>query len=595
MTGPTPLRFGQIPIGTTIPQTLLVSNYATAGSPAANLSFVLSGAGAAGYTVTPAIYANLASGVGASTRETLTFAPTETKQYPATLSIVTFDPVCTPLPPPMTISGTGTNGKVAVAPASIAFGSDTTDLKGRVNCGQQGPAHTFTVSNLGNQAFNITGLTLGLGSASPYQISGATLPAAVPIGGSVILTVTPNAIPQNVANPSDAAPFTDTLTVTTDATADPPHVVNLVMQAQGAVILSTPITTNWPFGTIYFGQIGTFTNSITNSGNSGVTIGIGGLMHPGIFGLQNSRVKASGGNPPTGVVTSIVGTFTPPASNGSWTDQGTLVVSADQALCEPLPMQWNNAMITMSGASNSNAAVTLSGSLVFPTTECGSSAPPAQTVTLTNATNVAYPYTLAFSSGGKYFSTTPAPDAGTPDGGAGVVPATGSAQILVTPQTVTPGQGVLAGSAPYTDELLINVETNPPTQFTVPIQWALSGAVLSLPTGYTRTDAMGRAYYPADGTGDFTLPILNTGTESVSLTYGIQPTGAFSVSPTPTPIIPASPSPNPTAPVLTAGSGDPSCSALMLTVGSAEFFYDGPVCQPLPQSVLVESCSGTLP
>jgi hypothetical protein len=140
------------------------------------------------------------------------------------------------------------------------------------------------------------------------------------------------------------------------------------------------------------------------------------------------------------------------------------------------------------------------------------------------------------------------------------------------------------------------VETKPPTQFTVPIQWALSGAVLSLPTGHTRTDGMGHAYYPADGTGDFTLPILNTGTESVSLTYGIQPTGAFSISPTPTPIIPASPSSNPTAPVLTAGSGNPSCSAspLMWTVGSAEFFYDGPVCQPLPPSVVVESCSGTL-
>jgi hypothetical protein len=598
VTGPTPLRYGQIPIGTSIDQKFLVTNYATAGSPAANLTFQLSGAGASGYTVTPMIYANLASGVGASTRETLTFQPTAAMSYPATLTIVTSDHLCTPLPPPMTISGTGTNGSVSLSTQSMAFGSDPNDTAGLVNCGMQGPAHTFTVSNIGNQTFDIKALTLGKGSSSPFQVSGAgTLPAALPIGGSVTLTVTPSAIPQSVANPSDTTLFADTLTITTDASGDTPHVVSLVMQARGAVILNTmpAFATNWPFGTINFGSIGTLTSSITNAGNSGVTIGLTGLMHPGIFGLQNPKTKVPGGNAPTGIVTNIVGTFTPSASDGMWSDQGSLVVIADQTLCAPLPMQWNSPTITMSGASNSTPSITSSGNLVFPTTECGSPAPPAQTVTLTNATNVSYPFTLAFSSGGKYYTTTPAVDGGTPDGGAGMVPANGSAQILVTPQAVTPGPGVLAGTAPYADELLVTVATNPATHFAIPISWALSGAVLSLPSGHTRTDAMGHAYYPADSMNDFTLPILNTGNESVTLTVTSQPTGAFSLSSTTIP-----PGSSPTTPVLTAAAGTtPMCSAspMVLTVGSLGFgpASSGAVCQPLPTSVIVEGCDGALP
>jgi hypothetical protein len=600
MTGPTPLRFGQIPIGTTIPQTLLVTNYATAGSPAANLTFSITSTedgGASAYSVVPPTTANLASGVGASARETVTFAPTAAMPYDATLSIVTDDKVCTPLPAPIPISGTGTNGLVAVSTQSIAFGTDTTDtIAGLVNCGAQGPAHTFTVTNRGNQAFNITGLALGLGSASPYQVSGATLPAALAIGDSVTLTVTPGAIPQNVADPADPTPFKDTLTITTDATGDTPHTVSLLMQARGAVIKDTPITTNWPFGTISFGSIGTFPNSISNSGNSGVTIRIAGLSYPRIFGLQSAATKVPGATTPT----SVVGTFTPSASDGTWSDKGQLVVTADQALCEPLPMQWNSPMVTMSGASDSTPAVTYSGSLVFPTTECGNSAPPAQTITLTNASNVAYPYTLSFSSGGKFYSTTPTEDAGGPDGGAGTVPASGSAQILVTPHTVTPGPSVLAGSTPYADELLVTVETNPPTQFAIPISWSLSGAVLSLPPGFTRTDkATNQIYYPADSTGALALPLLNTGTEPVSITYSSQPTGAFSISPMPPIVInPGTSTSAPTALSLVAGSTDPSCTASPFapTVGSASLFIvSGAVCQPLPGPVVVESCSGTFP
>jgi hypothetical protein len=267
--------------------------------------------------VTPGAASNVAPGAD-SPNQTVTFAPTASGAYPATLAIVTGDPVCTPLPPPIALSGSGTQGKVVVSEAALAFGTDPSDAKGLVDCGTAGPARTFTIGNLGNQAFRVTSLALGLGAASPYAVSaGGALPVNVPIGGAVAVSVTPAAIPASVPNPNDATPFTDTLTVTTDAALDAPHRVTLTMQARGAVVADTPLAPSWTFGTVGYGSIGTFTSTLRNDGNAPVSVALEGLAQPAVFGVQSSPVQAAGGG-----VTAIVGQFTPPASSGAWTDRG---------------------------------------------------------------------------------------------------------------------------------------------------------------------------------------------------------------------------------------------------------------------------------
>jgi hypothetical protein len=568
-----PVRFGQVPINTTLPQGITISNNANLGSPGANVSFALVGTGAAGY-VAPAAASNVAPGKSAA--GTLTFAPTSSGPYPATLGIVTSDPLCTPLPTPLTLSGTGTQGAVSLSATSFAFGTDANDPAGMVNCGVTGLTHTLTISNVGNQAFNVTGLTLGLGAASPYKLSGpgTTLPATVAIGGSVTITIAPTMIPPTVANPSDATPFTDTLTVTTNAAQDTAHVIPLVMQARGAVIANTPLATAWSFGTASFGSIGTFTSTIQNTGNSGVSIALKGVQQPTIFDLQTSPTLVAGNT-----IGSIVGQFIPPSSDGSWTDSGILAVTATQAFCEPLPAAWNLPTINLSGASNSSAAVSVSGSLVFPNTDCGSAAPAGQALLLGNATDVPYAYKATFSSG-KYYTIV---------GAANTIPANGTAAIVVTPTNVLPGPGVMPGSAPYADDLLITVDTAPPSLFTVPISWALNGAVLSLPFGAgPRVDGMGNSYYPADSTTGYLLSIGNTGTSPASVDFAIAPPGAFTLSPAPpTEIIPGIGA----TPELISSSSDQACPST--TVATATFVYSGPVCQPLPvSSVTVEACFG---
>jgi hypothetical protein len=104
---PSPLRFGQVPTNTTLSQLFVVTNNAAAGSPAAQLVFSVQGAGAGAYSVAPTPGATVAAGGGASTGESIVFAPIAAIAYPAVLGIATSDPLCAPLPGPLSLSGTG--------------------------------------------------------------------------------------------------------------------------------------------------------------------------------------------------------------------------------------------------------------------------------------------------------------------------------------------------------------------------------------------------------------------------------------------------------------------------------------------------------
>lgn len=522
-----------------------------------------------------------------SAPQIVTFIPTAAVPYPATIGIQTFDPQCTALPGPIELTGAGTEGQVSISATTLAFGTDPNDPDGLVNCGATGLTHTLKVVNNGNQVVNITGLSLGLGASSPYVLSGpgASLPAAIPIGGAITMQVTPAPIPALVANPNDPSPFTDTLTITTDAMFDTPHTVSLVMQARGAVILNRALDDTWDFGTVSLGSIGTFSNAIQNVGNAPVLVALQGLAHPNVFGLKN--------NPTTGApkgLTAFFGQFAPPAESQDFTDQGTLAVSAVQAFCAPLPAAWLNPTINLSGSSDANPPITVSGSLAFPSSECGNAPPGGQSVTLTNNTNQPYTYAPSFSSGAFYTFADPGP---------GLIGANSSATIVVNPRSIAPGQGVQPGSAPYADSLIVTTAPagaadagSGPSKpsFSIPISWTLNGAVLSLPEGAgPKTDTQGNAYYPADTASGLTLPMDNSGNESASVSFSLQPSNVLTFSPAGSQTVAAG---KRAAPRLTSTSPDASCPTT--TSAKVTFVYSGSICQPfqVPQ-VAVRACRGT--
>ncbi len=490
-----------MPIGSsTTPQTFTLTNNANPGSADANVQLQLAGTGAGAYTLSATQVTNLGTNGAVSPAIGVTFSPVNPIAYPATIAFQTGDVLCSALPAAVTVNGTGSQGKVLLPTTSLTFGTDPSDPSGFVNCGATGTPQSITVSNTGNQDFNITALTLGLGAASPYVLSGSgsVLPATVAAnGGSVTINITPNPIPAQVANPSDPSPFTDTLTVTTDAAMDTPHTVHLTEQARGAVITGTPpLSTTWNFGQISFGSIGTFTSIINNTGNAPATVVLNGISQPSIFDVQGGTVTAT-----PKVATSIVGQFTPPSASGSWSDQGTLVVSTSTAFCEPLPAQWQTPTINVAGTSSGAPSFALSGSLAFPGSDCGSAAPAGQSVTLTNSTNLAHTYTVSVSSPTFY-------QIADPNGGS--LAANGTAVITVTPQTVTPGAGVAAGSAAYAANLTVTIDGT--THLVTPISWTLNGAVLSV-------SASTRAISRTSSTVTFT----NSGTQTVSVSTAFSP------------------------------------------------------------------------
>jgi hypothetical protein len=570
------LRFGQPPIGTTLAQTFAVENWANPGSPAANVSLTMQGTGAGAYTLAPGTATSIAAGGGASPDIDVDFTPPSAIAYPASVALSTSDALCTALPTTLPITGTGAQGRVLVSPGRITFGTNPADPVGLVDCGKVGPARTLSVSNVGNDAFQVTSLSLGRGASSPYALSGeaTNLPSTVPIGGSVSLVVTPSPIPANVANPNDASAYADTITIVTSAALDVPHSVPLVMQPRGAIIASTPVATTWSFGTVAYGSIGTVTTAIENHGNAPATVTLQGLLQPGVFGIENNPTTAS-----PNAVTSVVGQFVPPSQDGSWSDRGSVVVTAD-AFCAPLPAQWSEPAIALAGASNGASPVTLSGALDFPATSCGSAPPPAAAVTLSNTANVAYAFTASLEHGSFYTLST----------SSGSVAASGTASIVVTPKAVLPGPGVEAGSAPYADELLVIVKTSPATSFVVPISWELDGAVLSLPEGAGPASGTSGAFYPADSSGATQLPMKNTGTASASVSFAVAPASLIQLSPSPPiEVIPGILA----SPVLASASSAPVCPTT--ASGTVTFLYSGPVCQPFPSSaVSVRACVGTL-
>jgi hypothetical protein len=569
------VRFGQLPIATSMTQSFTVLNHANTGTAAANLALVVGGASASAYAVAPGTAANLAPGA-ASSSQVVTFAPPSPAPYPATIAIQTSDPLCTALPAPLAVSGTGTAGRVLASTSSLAFGTDTGDPAGYVACGATGPTQSFTVSNVGNQVVHVTNLALGKGGSSPFTAStSSSLPVSLPINGGIVVLVAPKPVP-TATDPNDANAFNDTLTITTDAANDPPHVVSLAMRARGAVIADGPLVTTWAFGTVGFGSASTVTNVVKNTGNLPASVTLGGLAQPAIFGLRPDPTVVPGG-----ATVSLVAQFTPSSSNGAWADKGTIAITAE-AFCAPLPAAWNAPAITMSGASSGTPPVTLAGSLAFPASSCGDGPPAPQSVTITNATDRDQAYTAAFQSGAFYTFA---------GASSGTLPANGSASIAVAPRAVTPGPGVVPGSAPYADGLVLTIATKPPTTLTVPISAAWNGAVLSLPQGAgSRTDDSG-PYYPADDASGFHLAIDNSGTAAASVSFAIAPSNAATIAPsTPVEVLPGLGA----LPALSSGPGAPACPST--ASATVTFFYSGPVCQPLPvSSVEVHSCSGAMP
>ncbi len=314
---------------------------------------------------------------------TVTFDPGGTIADAAASLVLTpagTTPLCGPLPARVTLEGQGTADPISVT-SSLSFDTGPNGNGGAgVSCGTSSAPQNVTITNVSKTTTaKVTGLTLGLGAASPFTVPATTptivIPPATAAGpGSATIQVTPSSIPAS-ASPGES--FDDVLTVTTDVAGDPPHVVPLKMTAAG-VVLTVPAT-SMEIGTTQQGSTTRLPVYVTNAGNVDVTsAGLTASTNNSTFTWQVGPLPAFNRFPQPFVISFM------PITTGKSVGTATLTLGAGVPVCSPPTTDGSapfHGTLTMSlvghGAATVYDAVNpppqLGGPAPFPLTPtCGS-------------------------------------------------------------------------------------------------------------------------------------------------------------------------------------------------------------------------------
>ena len=164
---------------------------------------------------------------GANGDVALQFTPTVAGDANATVPLIVAGPVCG-AQGPLSLHGKGTKGIVLASPGSLDFGL--------VDCGEGAGSKSVLVKNVGDLAFS---LNASLAIAANFTVTpsaGTVFP-----GQTVAVFVKPNPVPSVSAVTPDL--YGDTLTITTTALDDVPHIIPIHETARGMILsLSAPQT-----------------------------------------------------------------------------------------------------------------------------------------------------------------------------------------------------------------------------------------------------------------------------------------------------------------------------------------------------------------
>ncbi len=328
---------------------------------------------------------------------------------------------------------------------------------GLQDCGSTPAAKTFTVKNSGSAPLTYSAK---LDSAASFTLTG-TVEGTVAPGGAASISLSAKAVPTNVAA---ALVISDKVVVTTNVPGLEKVDVPVTLTTQGGTLVVTPAKTS--FGQVQLTvQAPEIALDVKNTGNKAVDVT---LTPP-----TNTDYAASWATAPTAVTVApgaslpgAVARFRPTTAglvtaNFTATGAGTL--------CQAAPA---TAAITGEGVT---AQVLVSPvPLDFHTTSCGTQAV-AQKVTINN--KYSFPITYTATLGRTAQSDSPYTIS---QGAAGTVPANGSTDVTVAPQTVRAEAQSLVANA-LNDTLTIASPDAPGfTQTSIAITQKGSGAILAL-------------------------------------------------------------------------------------------------------------------
>lgn len=225
----------------------------------------------------PSIHIDASSSATASFR----FQPTTIGLHSTLVPlIVKSGALCQP-PQALALTGKGTLGVVLTSPGTLDFGL--------VDCGAQATPQVVHVENKGDGAFDFS---TKLATGTAYVVSPAT--ATVAPGATVDVTVTPAVVPAVSAVTPNL--YGDTLSISTNAAGDQPHIVDLRETAHGA-ILSYPTTL--AAGRALIDGVKIVSVAVTNTGNAPATVS--GSSSGGVFTMPSASIPANSVPTPTNV------------------------------------------------------------------------------------------------------------------------------------------------------------------------------------------------------------------------------------------------------------------------------------------------------
>ena len=327
-------------------------------------------------------------------------------------------------------------------------------------------SQTVTFQNTGSAPLDwsasVTTPYYTLSALSDAGASASTQNGTLAAGASQTLIVVPSAIlwPANTA----ANAYGDTLTITTDAPNDSPHVIALTETAQGAV-LSTNVATG--FGTVYLGTTGVLTPAFTlqNNGNGATNVTVTPAVTAAsgaspTFALETGSSTIVTSATPIALAAassaSLNATFTPgplstPANAATSSVVDTFTTDGSP-LCAPLP-----TAISLSGTGTVALATYSPSSLNFQNVPCGTTAA-SQTITFSNFGNTTYTVTNLAIGTSFYAQPTMSPTSGIVPAAVGSTP--GTLTITVTPVAI-PALVPSPGTTTYDDTLTVTYVTGP--------------------------------------------------------------------------------------------------------------------------------------
>ena len=239
---PTSLSFASLSVGSNASQTIALKNSGTAKIQVKSISTVGSNFSISGATAPFTLDASQVAMLNVK------FTPTAVGNASGSMSVVS-DASASPLN--ISFSGTGTQSGLSISPASFNFG---TVVDGQTK------SQNFVLTNTGSAALTVTQVSV---TGAGYSASGLNTPTTIDAGKTVTFSV--------LFAPATAGSLAGNVSISSDAPTSP-NVATLSGTGQAASVTLSSSPSSLSFGNVNAGSANTKSVTITNSGNSSVTL-----------------------------------------------------------------------------------------------------------------------------------------------------------------------------------------------------------------------------------------------------------------------------------------------------------------------------------